>query len=185
MNKTEIEKIMKNLIKLKGQPFNELSRASTMLCLGFGEKIKGEALYKTADGTFEIKEMQRSKYALHIECMFRICFDDKVLLTREAMFKPSIKMQDEEFDESFDWDTFGNNKLDEELSEFFDFSKKALTVKDIQINKFGDLIITLSNNYNVEIFVDTEEDEECWRFFETGKTEETHIVMTGCGYCEQ
>ena len=186
MKEFEFDKVIKRLTQLKEQPFNEIIRIGSMLSLGFGDKIKSKAAYKTNDGAFEIKETQNSKYALHIDGLFRISLNDKILLTRDDMFKPSIAIQDGKFDEeTFEWDVKGNNKLDAEIMNIFDFAKQTLIVKDMQVNKFGDLSITLSNGCNIDVFIDTNEDEECWRFFEVGNSEKPHIIITGYGYCEE
>ncbi len=186
MNKIELDKVRKILIQLKGQPFNEILRNGSMLCLGFGEKVKSKTVFKTTEGGFEVKESLKSKYALHIDGLFRISFNDKILLTQDDIFKPSVAIQDDDFDEeTFQWDTKGHNKFDEEISNIFDLTKQTLLVKDIQVNKYGDLSINLSNDYDIDVFIDTSEAEECWRFFEVGNNETPHLVITGCGYCEE
>lgn len=178
MKKYEFDEIMTRLTKVKGQPLNEALRTGSMLCLGFGEKIKSKTVYKTNSGTFETKETQRSKYVLHIESFFRITFDDDILLTRDDMFMPSTLIQCNDFDEeNFQWDEKGNNKLDEKLSQIFARTKESLCVKEVQVSKVGDLHICLSDDYNIDVFIDTSETEECWRFFEAGNNELPHIVV--------
>ena len=186
MKQFELNKVIENLTKLKGQPFNEILRTGSMVCLGFGDKIKSKTVYKTTAGLFEVKESQKSKYALHIDGLFRISYNDKILLTRDDIFKPSNAIGYNNFDEkTFEWDVAGNNRFDEEITDIFHLTKQTPIVKDIRVNVFGDLSITLSNGYNIDVFIDTNEAEEYWRFFEVGNNEIPHIVITGHGYCEE
>ena len=186
MNKTEIDRITNKMLVIKGQPLNEIVRTSSMLCLGFGDKVKGKTAYKTDEGAFKVKESEKSKYALHIDCFFRISAGDKILLTRDDMFKASSKMQDNDFDEEeFQWDIKDNNRFDEELTTVLDPENQLLSVKEIHVNIFGDLKVILSNNYCIETFTDTSEEEECWRFFEMGNTEAPHIVVKGSSIFEE
>ncbi|MBE7038559.1 MAG: hypothetical protein E7404_06640 [Ruminococcaceae bacterium] len=186
MNKIELDKVMKNLIQLKEQPINEILRTGSMLCLGFGDKVTSKTVYKTAEGVFDVKESLKSKYALHIDGLFRISFNNKILLTQDDIFKPSVALQDNDFyEETFQWDIKGHNKFDEKIANIFDLTKSPLLVKAIQVNKYGDLNINLSNNYDIDVFIDTSEAEECWRFFEIGNNETPHIVIMGCEYCEE
>ncbi len=99
------------------------------------------------------------------------------------MFRPNSQIQKENFDEdNFQWDAEGNNKFDEQKNSFNDMD---LLVQDIIINEIGDLKIVLSNDFCIEVFIDTNEDEECWRFFEVGNNEKPHFVITGCEYYEE
>ena len=121
MNKTEIDRITNKMLVIKGQPLNEIVRTSSMLCLGFGDKVKGKTAYKTDEG----------------------------------------------------------------LTTVLDPENQLLSVKEIHVNIFGDLKVILSNNYCIETFTDTSEEEECWRFFEMGNTEAPHIVVKGSSIFEE
>ena len=99
------------------------------------------------------------------------------------MFRPNSQMNNGNYnDNDFEWDVEGNNKFDESKNFLCDTD---LLVEDIIINETGDLKIVLSNDFCIEVYIDTNEDEECWRFFEVGNSEKPHIVITGQGYCEQ
>lgn len=79
---------------------------------------------------------------------------------------------------------YGNNRFDEKAAVHFKDTNLEFRVKSIDINKFGDLEIALSNDFYLYIFADVGENGECWRFFEAGNSEETHIIMTGSGFYE-
>lgn len=187
MKKTELNKVKSKLTILKEQPFNEISRAGSMLCLGFGDKIKTQTAYKTDSGAFGVKQSQKSKYALHIDGFFRIRVNNKILLTQNDMFEPSsVAVEDNDFKkETFPLDAKGNNRFDEQLTDVFDFKNQVLSANEIKVNELGDLNITLSNGYVIDVFVDTSVSEECWRFFEVGNAETPHIVIKGCEYYEE
>ena len=179
MNKQEFNKTIMEISNLKGEKFWQISRGGSMAGLGFGEKID----YKAKIGKSDLGENVVSKYAIHISGFFRITHQGKIVLSKDDMFRPNSQILKDDFDEeNFEWDVEGNNKFDEQKAVFYD---NELMVKDIIMNEIGDLKIVLSNDFCIEVFIDTSEDEECWRFFEIGNSEKPHIVITGCGYYEQ
>lgn len=183
MNKKEINKIIMVMSNLKGERFRQIWRGGSMAGLGFGEKLKSKVVYKAKSDELNLRETVASKYAVHIDGFFRITHQGKIILSKDDMFRPNSQMQKDDFDEdNFEWDVEGNNKFDEQKKFFYDVD---LLVQDVIINEIGDLKIILSNDYCIEVFIDTNEDEECWRFFEVGNGENPHIVITGCGYYEQ
>ncbi len=183
MSKKEINKIIMAMSNLKGERFRQLSRGGSMASLGFGEISKAKVAYKTESGKLDLRETVASKYAVHIDGFFRITHQGKIVLSKDDMFRPNSQIQKDDFDEdNFEWDAEGNNKFDEQKNSFNDID---LLVQDIIINEIGDLKIVLSNDFCIEVFIDTNEDEECWRFFEVGNSEKPHIVITGYGYCEE
>ena len=153
-----------------------------MPSLGFGEKLKDEVEHKEKNGNLDLRGSVVSKYAVHISSFFRITHQGKIVLSTDDMFRPNSQMVDDFDEDNFEWDVVGNNKFDEQKKKIFDID---LFVRDVIINEVGDLKIVLSNDYCIEVFVDTNEDEECWRFFEVGNSEKPHVVITGCGYDEQ
>ena len=183
MNKNDINDIIKKMLVLKGQVLRHISRPGSMMSLGFGDEIKVKTAYKNDKGKLDVKEIFSSKYAVHIDGFFRITHKGKIVLSKDDMFRPNSQILNDAFDQNdFEWDVEGNNKFDEQKC-FVD--NVNLSVQDIIINELGDLKIVLSNDFCIEVFIDTNEDEECWRFFEVGNSEQPHIVITGCGYYEQ
>lgn len=80
MNEKEQKLVLDRLSVLKGQRLAQVSRAGSMIDLGFGELIKSKSACKAAGGGFEIKEILRSRYALQISCGFRFTCGDKIFL---------------------------------------------------------------------------------------------------------
>lgn len=183
MDKKEINEIIMAISNLKGERLRQITRGGSMASLGFGENLKAKVAYRSKSGKLDLRETVSSKYAVHICGFFRITHQGKIVLSNDDMFRPNSQMQKDDYDEdNFDWDVEGNNKFDEQKNSFSDID---LLVQYIIINELGDLKIVLSDGFCIEVFIDTNEDEECWRFFEVGNSEKPHIVITGQGYCEQ
>ena len=108
-------------------------------------------------------------YALHVQTAFRIRNKEEVLIANLDMFEPSESLKNSpSFDwETFDWDVQGFNRFDEWATQFNKGIAKLLSVKEVCINDFGDLIIIFDENIVFEVFNNSTE-EECWRFFRKG-----------------
>lgn len=182
MKQSKISCIKEKLSILIGQPISDVHRAGATVCLGFGDKIEVELPKRTAPKTFVKEKMLISKYALHIQCAFRLCMGDKIEIATNDIFQPTEKALD---NPQFNWDTY---QFDEKGNNQFDwFAEHRITpyytefvVKNVSVNKFGDLKISFQNNYELELMVDSSLDSECWRFFSTG-VEEPHLVVLGTG----
>lgn len=183
MNKNEIIKIINKMSVMKGFELRQIARPGAMMSLEFGERIKKNTAERNDNIKSEIKNTVDLKYAVHIDGFFRITHKGRIALSKDDMFRPSSLIRNDILDEDdFEWDIAGNNKFDEEKDKFEDID---LSIREIYVNEYGDLRIILSDDYSIEVFVDTNEDEECWRFFEVGNNEKPHIVITGCGYFEE
>jgi hypothetical protein len=53
-------------------------------------------------------------------------------------------------------------------------------VEKVSVNKFGDLKITLTNDFALDVFMDYSEGE-CWRFFDMSVRDQAHLVILGQG----
>lgn len=154
-----------NILNIKNKRIRYIGRAAAMCWIGFGQDVltlnrKGERLV--------------AEYALHIQCSFRISHNNSILLTNLDMFEPNEKVIDLE---NFDWDIQGNNTFDicsKALTELFE--NNQIVVKDVNVSKIGDLTITLSNNYVIEVFINANFDDEAWRFFLSGSDEEHFVI---------
>ena len=147
-----------------------IMRCADMGDFGFGE-----------DTAFtDIRGITRlvSKYTLHLQCAFRLVNPQKIVLTNLDIYKENSAA---EWSEDFNWDILGANLYDEQAQKCSElFSENAVYVVKVNAGKYGDVQITLSNNYVLEIFVNRSSDDECWRFLEYG-TEKEHFVITGQG----
>lgn len=187
MNKKEHTILLNKISVLNGQKLSYVSRAGTMINLGFGELVKNKVAYKTEEGKFATKEVLTSRYALHLDCTFRVTCGNEILLSKCDIFNPnSTLMKAPDFiEEEFDWDIIGNNNFDEKAKKHFIDTDLNFVIKKVTISKFGDLKILLSNDFCLEAFIDSSENEECWRFFEVGNTDNAHLVITSNGFYEE
>lgn len=166
---------------LNDQKLKSISRVGTMVSLGFGDLVKNKVVQKTEEGNFITKEVFVPQYALHIDCSFRIKCGNSIMMSQRDMFCPNSEMiKSANFNEDeFEWDIIGNNSFDEKAQKHFVDTGLDFTIKKININSCGDLKILLSNDFSIEVFVDSSEKEECWRFFEVGNADGTHLVVSG------
>ncbi len=116
-------------------------------------------------------------YALHLQTFFRICNDERILITDMDKYQ-QISPAGE--NEDANWDIQGNNLFDKWCNEFNNQLSNNVVIKSVEINDFGDLRIIFSNSLVLSVFVDTTSDDECWRFF-VWHGKERHLVVTGKG----
>ncbi len=182
MKKTEIQAMKEKLSILIDKPLQSVSRAGGSILIHFGELIDKEVRKKNQNSEgFVKKTISIGKLALHIECNSRFICGDSVFLGKYDMYQPSSEVEKKlDFDwNNFDWDVKGKNKFDEITSSLFDDTSVKFIVKKIEINKLGDIKIHLTNNFVLEIIIDTSLDIECWRFFELNT--DNHLVVGGRG----
>lgn len=185
MNKKEKTAIIAKLSVLNDKMLRSVSRAGTMVSFGFGDLVESTVAQKTDDGKIITKKANVPQYALHIDCSFRINCGDKIMMSQRDIFCPSSEIMAEYDEDEFEWDIVGNNRFDEESQNHFVDTTMDFFVKKITISDVGDLTISLTNDFSIDIFVDSSENEECWRFFEAGNTNNSHLVVTGDGFYEE
>ncbi len=162
--------INNQLIVLLGLQIRYIGRAGNMAWLGFGEDIV----------SFDHNDLRRvlAKYALHIQCAFRIDNSEKILFGSYDVYEPK---SDTGWFEGFNWDVKGANYYDEQAAKLTAiFNEKKVTVTKIVGTTLGDFIISLSNGMRISVFVNGGTDSECWRFFGP-EDENPHFVVTGQG----
>ena len=162
--------IRNNLSVLVGMPFKSIGRVGDLVWLGFGEYVSHTNLKGNTVTT--------SKYAIHIQCAFRIINPTQIILSNLDIYTENSKTA---WSEDFNWDVSGANLFDERAKELMEIiSEDNICVVAVMANECGDLQIILSNKCIIEVFVNLSSNDECWRFFETG-TEKEHFVVTGQG----
>lgn len=162
--------IYQYLDRIVEQPVCIIGRASNMLWIGMGKKIKRL--------NYRGEEVEGSTYALHIQSDWRIVNYEKkeIMLASSDFYLPK---SGEIYGKDFDWDVQGNNLFDEK-SQIWLQDRAPIYVREYKINRWGDLLLIFSNNDRLEVFITTSEDEECWRTFKMDE-EEKHLVVTGRG----
>lgn len=122
-----------------------------------------------------------AEYALHIQCSWRITKGNKILVASRDFYSPSSRWDED--NEDFDWDVQGNNLFDERIVSFMEDVKGHLIVERIDSDEVGGLKVFLSENYVLEAFPDTSEDDEYsefWRFL-NHRGDSPHFIVTGNG----
>jgi len=159
-----LEDILKSLVGLK---LIGSSRAANMECFKFGELTKvGKNIY--------------GKYALHIQCPWRIVNSKKILIASDDLFEQPGNLT--EYDPDFEWDMPNGNDRDQKLKLFFE--ENTPKVKKTYLSKFGDLIITFENEIELSLFPSLSkqsEYSEYWRIFDSKKEDSKHFVYSAIG----
>lgn len=181
MKKEYIKIISEALTRLNGEKLDKIMRAGSMADFGFGDFIEKEIHRYDENKKITSKIISVPRFALHIDCCFRLICGNKIVLSKSDMFQPTTEIENEpDFDwDNFDWDVQRNNRFDEIANNYFGEESPNFIVKAITVNKWGDLKIKFENSFILETFTDSSGSEECWRFFESGSEE--HIVVSGQG----
>ncbi len=188
MKKEDYDIINKNIEIIIGKEMSKPTRCVSMLCFGFGELVEIQARRFDENRNIVIKTVEVPKYALHIDCRFRVTCEYDIIIEKGDMYIPSNKylqkhnMEEVNFDEQeFNncWDEIGNNFCDELVDKYFSDKEFKFIVKDASINMFGDLIVVFENGFVIETFTDLHGQKECWRFFE--RNSKKHIVVSSEG----
>ena len=162
MNISEITLVQTRLNALIGQPLTRVGRAADMLTLDIG------------------------KYALHIQCYYRLTEKGRTILARNDVYQPSEAMwamwramgyEEDYIPDDFHSDDEGCNRLDETL-ERLNSDLDGLTVKTAMLNQLGDLTMVFQCGATLTVMADTSGGEECWRLF---VPDEEHLVVYADG----
>ena len=182
MNNHDYILIKEHIAILHGLPLRSVTRVADMLCLGFGELFEQEIFWKVKDKQKAPKTRLVSEYGIHFQCLYRIVGGNEIILAKNDRYQPSSIISPDNYDD-FEYDKVGNNLLDENIAtKFIDLAD--FIVKDIKLNRLGDLLITFTNGFLVEGLADLSKSEECWRFFKTGNIHEPHLVVAHNGLLE-
>lgn len=152
---------------LVGQKVNSIGRTAAMCWISFGNIVEIEG---------HKGKRKVGKFALHLQCPWRIIDGANILLSSTDMFEPCSDYKE---DGDFDWDIQGNNLFDEKARIMFT-EDKNIRVQEVKFSGYYDLTIIFSNQLILECFVDRSLKEECWRFFQPG-SDKVHLIITGQG----
>ena len=162
--KVDERKIILNTLDiLKNARFNRIGRCINMIWIIFSGK----------DG---------EEYAFDIQSFFRICRQDRILITGFDKYQPTKTIVSNPLfkPETYDYDVQGDNLFDEwVINKGRDILSNSY-IQKIELNNFGDLILYMSNDLVLTIFWDRTNINECWRVFKR-KSKNKHLVITGHG----
>ncbi|TCX50969.1 MULTISPECIES: hypothetical protein [unclassified Dehalobacter] len=164
--KQEIEHKLEILI---GLPFLRCGRACDLQWFGFGKDVQ------RVDHNGSIRNVH--EYAVHIQCAWRITGPKGIIVASRDRYMPKDGWQGDEQD--FEWDVQGENRCDQQISQFFR-EYNNLIVKSVVADRFGGFCIALSDGFNIEAFPDDSDDGEHWRYF-TFIDDSPHFIVSGQG----
>jgi hypothetical protein len=168
--KNRVEEILQQLVAL---PLWSIGRASSLVWFAFGEERK-EILLRNRETKIV------SEYALHVQCPWRMRYQNKLILASDDRFYPAGDNPQRDISD-FDWDQQGANQLDERISRFLDEQGTSpLVVDSVSAEEYGDITISLNNRVFLEIFINNSITDEHWRFFKP-YSKEKHFVFSSVG----
>lgn len=155
-NKELIENKLKVLI---GERVRQFRRAALMFGIGFGEDVE----YKHIAGPKRGSISFLPKFALHIHSSWRLLKNNNICLGQSDLFNHmdgNFKLYIDD-DESINDVAF--TKVSGELNELLEL--ETIRVTKVEANDLGDLKVYMEKGYCLELFVDSSENNESWRFF--------------------
>jgi len=176
MRKQDVETIKQTISVIIGEPLRIIDRAGTFVRFNFGDLTEEEVpccdddgeLVRDSDGRVKRKKIMSGRYALDPICSVRLTCDDKVILSDSLIQLPNSQMcNSPDFDwDNFDWNKPGNNSFDEVVTKHIGNEPFDFIVSKIDVNKFGDLTISFSNGFIIQLFADGTDKNENWRFYD-------------------
>lgn len=153
--------IKNHINKISGQSIFRIGRASDMLWIQFGKSI----IVKNYKGI----EVEKGEYAIHVQCPWRFCRQDKIILGSRDIFIPCNGVSEQEFN----WDISGMSIFDNKCKTINEGI--APIVKEAKVDGLGTLKIIFDNELVFEAITDSKEEIEFWRFINNNTKE--HIVV--------
>jgi hypothetical protein len=160
-----IKNIEKELKVLIGKPLSNIGRAGNLLWLSFGEKIA----MLDMNGCEVFKE----KFALHIQCSWRLTIGSRIIVGSQDFYIPRTGLSEDEFN----WDIQGANRFDERINAFKEMPESNTKVVEFFMDEFGGVKISFDSGAKLEVFPDDSLEEEFWRFIEFGEKSKHFVVF--------
>lgn len=115
-------------------------------------------------------------YILLMQTLFRICGNEKILVTDTDKYN---KLESESDDDLFEWDFNGANIFDKWVASNKNDLLNNLIVQKVKITEFGDLVIIFNKSITLTVYLEVTNNTECWRFFEKGNDEKYDLIVLG------
>ena len=115
-------------------------------------------------------------YILLMQTLFRICGNEKILVTDTDKYN---KLESESDDDLFEWDVNGANIFDKWVASNKNDLLNNLIVQKVKITEFGDLVIIFNKSITLTVYLEVTNNTECWRFFEKGNDEKYDLIVLG------
>jgi hypothetical protein len=157
--------IQNALAPLVGLPLRYIGRAADLLWVHFGELRE---IPDRKGGTRTV-----GKWALHVQCPWRIVRPPTILIARGDCFYAS------DSDEPYDWDAGRESGFDRRAAPLnHEFESSPPRVAAVAVDAVGGFSLRLDGGQVFEVFPDdsTGSDSEHWRIFRPGR-DERHFVF--------
>ena len=146
--KEKIEKELKNII---GAEIKKVYRFKEMLCIEF--------------------KKENITYHLHLQCPFKICLNNKIVVASFEIYVPIKKISLEKQKKSI-----SDSLFDIKAKKMLENNK--FIVQEVNVNDFGEFSVLFNNQYMLQIFNDTAINKEIYRFFSKSNKGD-HFVVYG------
>ena len=174
MSKNNIKKKIEDEMQvLIGERIRQIRRVALMLGIDFGNDVEYKHIVGSKRGEISIVP----KFSLHIHSSWRllkhgdICLGQSDLFNRiEGEFKLYKNNEESRYNVVY-------TEISKRLNEGFD--NEPIRVIKAEANELGDLKLYMEDGYCVELFVDSIESNESWRFFRNDKDLEHFVVHCG------
>jgi len=152
---------------LVGLPLWAGGRAANLIWLQFGSKRK--VLRRSVD-------QEVGDFALHIQCFWRLCNAQKIIVASGDRFYPRGDPFKEA--EDFDWTEPHVNRCDEKLEAIFQsVEAEQLIVQAVRSDKYGGFRLFFRSSLKLEVYIDDTVATEKWRFFRP-YSDEGHFIVS-------
>jgi len=161
-----IETARRSLEKLIGERWHALGRAADLVWLEFGPRRD------VVDHRGETREV--GEYALHVQCSWRVLDEDQLVTGSADIYRPRPGWTGEG---DFDWDVQGANRFDGRAGKLTaHLADEPVVVTSVDVTEWGDLVISLSHGFRVDVLRTGSVQEEGWRFFRPYRDDD-HVVV--------
>ncbi|MGW6936291.1 hypothetical protein ACWGE0_39960 [Lentzea sp. NPDC054927] len=161
-----IEAARRSTAELIGERWLYIGRACDLVWLGFGP------YREVTDHRGETREI--GEYALHLQCPWRVTHGDRLVTRSSHIYVPG---PDWTGDGDFDWDVQGANRFDARAGQLTEFlAGGRIVVTSVEVTSLGDLTVSLSDGFRLEVRRDGVVRDEDWRFFRPYRDDE-HVVV--------
>lgn len=161
------EKVAEQLNLLVGKALWASHRTVDLQSFDFG----GHISVRNSKGSLS----KVGEYALHIQCRWRICIKEKIVVGSTDRYYPKDKGA--EIDLDFEWDKPGVNLCDFAMESFLN-KKCPIIPKSIIVDEVGGFRLLLEHGFCLDVFPDDSQDGEHWRMFQPAEKTH-HVVLRG------
>ncbi|GAA3633548.1 hypothetical protein GCM10022267_20360 [Lentzea roselyniae] len=120
------------------------------------------------------KTREVAEYALHVQCPWRVLDGDQLVTGSYDVHQPGPGWTG---DGEFDWDVQGANRFDARAGKLTAYlAAEPVVVTSAEVTAWGDLTISLSDDFRIDVLRTGSVRHEEWRFFRPYRDDD-HVVV--------